>query len=214
MKDKSIILATDTNGNDITIQEVELWVKENEKDKLSQFIYDRLYGRYLKPFNYRNEEYIANYKNGFAIMASCCLLIETYVSFREPVFRDTNGKSERCFGWFFLTESIFSDFSKNGLSVSEYTDLSKRLKNKGIPRDFYINLRCGILHNSETRNGWKIRRDGEFYDEANKKINATKFMNRLKCTILDFKKRLDKSDIKDEVWTNYLNRLQDIIDKA
>ncbi len=148
-------------------------------------------------------------------MANSCLLIESYVSFRESIFKDTNRKSERCFGWFFLTEKRFTVFSKNGLGINEYLDLSKKLRNKGIQRDFYRDVRCGILHNAETRNGWKIRRKGPLFNEFRKEINATIFMKNLKDTIYDFRKQLELTeDMNDEIWKNYLDRLKDIMDKS
>ena len=44
MKNKSIILATDKDGNDITIKQIEEWIKDKKhnKEALAQFIYDRL----------------------------------------------------------------------------------------------------------------------------------------------------------------------------
>lgn len=217
MKDKTIILATDKKGNDITIEQIEHWIKDRTKNKknIAQFIYDRLYGRYIKPFDFNDPEFIKNYKNGFSIMANCCLLIETYASFREKVFRDTNGKSERCFGWFFLHEKRFYDFSKGGFNKHDYININGRLNNKGTPRDFYVNVRCGILHNAETRNGWKIMRSGEFYDKKSKTINAVKFMKSLKITLNNYNKQLIGADIhKDIIWTNCLNRIRDIISRA
>lgn len=216
-KDKSIILATDKDGNEITIEQVEEWIKDKNhyKKNLSQFIYDRLYGRYIKPFDFDNPIFVDKYKNGFSIMANSCLLIETYASFREKVFRDTNHKSQRCFGWFFLTEKRFSDFSKGGLALHDYLDIDKQIRNKGVPRDFYLNVRCGILHNAETRNGWKITRRDDFYDKETKTINAVKFMNRLKATIDDYRKQLIHADISmDDIWDNCIYRIQDIISSA
>lgn len=216
MKDKTIILATDNDGNDITIGQVEGWLRDKQanKNNLSQFIYNRLYGRYIKPFDFDNRNYPDRYKNGFTIMANCCLLIETYTSFREKSFTDTNGKSERCFGWFFLNEKRFVDFSKNGLSIEDYINKPGRLNNKGVPKDFYINVRCGILHNAETRNGWKIIRRGAFYDENTKTINAFKFMNRLKSTLKDYKNELDDSDVSTDIWDSFVDRIKEIISKA
>lgn len=218
---QTIILATDKDGNDITIKQVEEWIndKTHNKENLAQFIYDRLYGRYIKPFDFDDQEYIDKYKNGFSIMANSCLLIETYASFREKVFKDTSRKSEKCFGWFFLTAYRFSCFSKGGLSINEYTDpnISMRNRNRGIPEDFYKNIRCGILHNAETRNGWKITRQKDLglYDEKTKTINAVKFMNRLHHTIKDYRKELINADINnDEIWKNCIERMQDIIESA
>ena len=216
MKDKIIVLATDKNGIEITIEQVEEWLKNKQayKKNLSSFVYDRLYGRYIKPFDFDNKIYPDRYKSGFTIMANCCLLIETYVSFREKLFNDTNHKSERCFGWFFLTERRFVDFSKNGLPITDYLDMHKRLNNIGVPKDFYKNVRCGILHNAETRNGWKILRKGSFYDEHSKTINAVKFMNRLKGTLKDYKNSLDDADVNTEIWESFVNRINVVISKA
>lgn len=216
MKDKSIVLATDKDGNDITIEQVENWIKSKHLNKksLSQFIYNRLYGRYIKPFAYNNSEYISKFKNGFTIMANCCLLIETYASLREKAFRDTNHKSERCFGWFFLKENKFSAFSKGGLSINDYIDTTKKIITVGVPKDFYVNVRCGILHNAETRNGWKVKREGVLCDEKTKTVNAVRFMNELESVISNYRNQLDNSDINDEVWINCINRIEDIIARA
>jgi len=71
------------------------------------------------------------------------------------------------------------------------------------------------LHNAETRNGWKITRRGDFYDEKTKTINAVKVINRMKLTINDYKKQLIKADInRDDIWNNCLYRIQDIISRA
>ena len=102
MKNLDLVLATDENGKKITIQDLENWIDIGSKKELSDFFYNRFYVRYLKPFEFENKEYIKSYKNGFAIMTSCCLLIETFVSFTELEFKDTNYKSERCFGYFFF----------------------------------------------------------------------------------------------------------------
>jgi hypothetical protein len=168
----------------------------------------------LKPFDYPSADYREAYKNGFAMMASCCLLIETYVSFIEPTFRDTKGKSARCFGWFFNSEKEFSAFSKGGLIMHDYLDQYKSKKNKGLPHDFYVNVRCGILHNAETRNKWRILRNGLLFNPTEKSINATLFAQNLKNVIDRYKNILENSEITSPVWTNYLNRLNDIILKS
>jgi len=193
MDKNQIILATDKEGNEITIGVVNEWIKSNNKANLTKLIYDRLYGRYLKPFDYTTSDYKKYFKNGFAIMTSCCLLIETYVSFIEPTFRDTNRKSARCFGWFFNVENEFNVFSKGGLSANDYLDPQKSRNNKGLPRDFYINVRCGILHNAETRNGWRISRQGDFFNETEKIINASLFSEKLKKVIKQYQNKLINS---------------------
>ncbi len=196
MNKNDIILATDDNQKDITVRDVEGWIKDMEKYKenLAHFIYIRLYGRYLKPFDFESEVYKKSYKNGFSLMANCCLLIETYISFSVSGFMDTKDKSERCFGLFFTTAKRLSEFSHNGLS-----------------KDFFKNVRCGILHVGETRNGWKIRRDGLLFDTATKTIDAYQFSQNLKHEIKDFSERLKIEDINSPLWLTYIAKLENII---
>lgn len=41
---------------------------------------------------------------------------------------------------------------------------------------FFTDIRCGILHQAETRGGWKIQRKGTLLDDHNKTMNATVFL--------------------------------------
>lgn len=214
---KNTILATDKNGDEITIGQVEKWIDDKEKTKLATLVYDRLYGRYLKPFDFKDNQYEKSYKNGFAIMANCCLLIEAIISFKEPTLKSTFGKSERCFGIFFTSEDKFKEFKSGGLTLAEYRDFTIGMtkNNKGIPQEFYQSVRCGILHSGETRNSWKITRNGDFFDEPNRRINATKFLNRLKSVISGFKKELEGENFDTSVvWKIYLDKIKDIIAKS
>ena len=212
MKKENIILATDNFGNNITISQLQNWINTESKIELADFFYHRFYGRYIKPFDFKNSEYIKTYKNGFAIMTSCCLLIETFVSFTDPFFLDTNQKSERCFGYFFLTQEEFIEFSKGGLKESDYRNSNrKNLNNKGISNDFYKNVRCGILHNGEVKNNWRIVRNGVLFDTKNKVINSHLFLQKLKDVMKKFKFNLKNSNIEDEIWKTYLLRLESLI---
>ena len=216
MKDTNLVLATDKNGKKITIENLENWIKISSKTELANFFFDRFYVRYLKPFEFENDEYIKSHKNGFAIMTSCCLLIETFVSYTELEFKDTSFKSERCFGYFFLKHKEFNCFAKGGLEINKYEKLTtKKLNNKGIPYDFYKNVRCGILHNGETKNNWKILRKGKLFDEENKSINATKFMSNLVLVMRRFQNDLLFSDFNNsDIWKTYKKRLEYLIEKS
>ena len=147
---------------------MESWLLGGEKKKLADFFYDRFYGRYLRPFDYPEKSYKEKFKNGFAIMTTCCLLIETFVSWTEPTFRNTKGNSERCFGYFFLTQQRFKEFSKSGLSKDEYLNIGPpkpKLNNTGIPYDFYCNVRCAILHSGEIKNAITEEERSEYFRE-------------------------------------------------
>lgn len=212
MKNGNIILATYENGKEVKANDIAAWIYQSNKEELSNFLFERLYTRYIKPFCFSGSDYEKNYKNGFAIMASSCLLIETYISFSVPELKDTNRKSERCFGVFFTTEGEFIDFATGGLNRDEYINLPK-LPKKGTPHDFYSNVRCGILHNGETRDNWKIRRKGELFDKKDKAINASLFMDNLLEVIKRHKGVLEKSEFSSIYWQAYIDRLKFLLSK-
>lgn len=204
-------MAVSSNGQKITLKNCNDYLINKDKIQLANMIYDRLYGRYLKPFSFPSQDYKINYKNGFALMASCCLLIETYISFTEKDFRNTKNLSAKTFGVFFTTQSRFADLSTGG--INKKGDIAS-IREGGIPNDFYVNVRCGILHNAETKDGWTITRDSTspYFDPKTKILNATKFANRLQSVLNDYKKRLIKSDFENDlIWLNFKNRLNDLI---
>jgi len=192
---KALIIGT-ADGKDITVEACLNLIAKKDKHALATLIYERLYRRYLKPFEYDDAKYTSEHKNGFAIMASCCLLIETYVSFTEKKYRRTKGKGKDCFEHFFKNEPRFSEIDRNSLA-----------------EDFYTNVRCGILHNAETRAGWTInRRESKYVDTTKKQINAVKFANRLNAVLKEYKQRLILADFDTAViWKNAVNRLNDLI---
>lgn len=208
------ILASYDDGREITISQVNQWISASNTGELARFLYQRLYRRYIKSFEYKALDYKKDFKDGFSIMANCCLLIETYVSFTVPALKNTFGKSEKCFGYFFVTYPRFHYFSTGGLLATQYADTNNPTKDNGLPHDFYSNVRCGILHNGETRNGWKIGRSGELFNPVEKKINATKFLKGLKKTIEELYQNLQNSNFNDPIFQTYINRLQDLISRA
>lgn len=116
---------------------VEDWEKLNfsaEQDwqKAIDIFEDRIRGRFLEPIS-RMEQY--NYA-GFVVIALDCLLIETLQQFKEGLPR-----SRSCRDSFvrFLTESSFG-----GYFTKEVAEL------------FYEQIRCGILHQAETKGSSRI----------------------------------------------------------
>ena len=115
-------------------------------------------------------------KNGFSVMASCCLMIETLETFYQG-WENSDRKSKSAFLSFFTRDKNFNEFTMNNM-----------------PTIFYENIRCGILHQGETTGGWSISRDGEkMLDLSEKKIDATVFSRTLKSSLDEFKKELDDS---------------------
>ena len=127
-------------------------------------------------------------------MANCCLLIETLEAFYRG-FTDTKNISKLAFLQFFSRDKNFIDFATDD-----------------IPTQFYHNIRCGILHQGETINGWSITRESKFIlDKDNKVINATKFLTQLKKSLEDYKEELVRADWNDDIWKKTRIKLKSII---
>lgn len=176
----------------ITIDSYKKLVDNQNKDSIADFIYYRLYSRYLKPFSYKSEEFIENYKNGFSIMANCCLLIETLQSFKNG-WGDSDRRSGKAFKDFFSTDKNFDD-----------------LKSKGV--EIHKNVRCGILHQGETTGGWRINRSSkDLFNEKTKSLNAFKFAKLLEKSLSDYKEELKKEKWDSATWDNFRTKMRKII---
>lgn len=181
-----------TETETITISDYKKLQISKDKGAISDFVFKRLYSRYLRP----SEETPKEYKNGFAIMANCCLLIETLQSFKNG-WGDTKNKSEAAFKDFFTSDDNFKEL-------------------KGLSSDFYKNVRCGILHQGETTNGWKINRKGDslIFDIKNKTIDAIRFSELLKKSLQEYSESLEKSEWDSQIWDNFRVKMRKIIDNC
>lgn len=179
----------------ITVKKYNDLISNNKKDELADFVYNRLYSRYIKPFEFSDKTYKKEYKNGFSMMASFCLLIETLQSFKEGR-GDSNKKSKELFIRFFDETNIFPEF-----------------KNQG--KEIYENIRCGILHQGETTRGWKITRVPSVSSSFSKKtINANEFMNNLKKSLTEYKKELISEDWDSTIWQKFRTKMEKIIENT
>jgi hypothetical protein len=153
-----------------------------DRQAIAEAIRRRFTERYISPVSESKA------KHGFTMMAICCLMIEAFESFRQG-WKSTDGHDEQAFQLFFARESAFSDF-------------------RGYEGYFYRNIRCGILHQGETYNGWKIVRTGPLFDQGTRTINATRFLNTMKKLLDDFCDRLKSAEWKSEDWQNVNKKMR------
>ena len=196
-----------------SMDEVENLIKDETNKKLiSELIYQRYYNRFLKLFFYNSKvelsyykknsnaivknDFNTEYKNGFIIMTSCCLLIETIASYFEGINQTKKSGSE-------VFNFIFN-------KANEYNNDLKDFVNE----PFYKNVRCALLHQGETYNKFKIRRDGILYDRENKIINAKLFCDSLNQFLISYKKELCAEKWDGALWDNCRLKLRFIIQNS
>lgn len=198
----------------VSMDEIEtLITNQDNKDKIAELIYSRYYERYLKIFFFESKEtkayqydngveckkiiFNTEYKNGFVIMASCCLLIETLSAFFEGDNVTPRGEGKQSF------ETIFE-------KAKEYKNRLQEFSNQ----NFYKIVRCGILHQGETYKSFKIRRTGDLFNKNESAINASLFADELKLFLNSYADELKTSKWDSEVWDNCRIKLRHIINNS
>ena len=78
-------------------------------------------------------------------------------------------------------DKIFKSFFNNREPFKNYTP-------KISGKRFYIDVRCGLLHETQTKNGWIIRAEGIDKSIENKIIFRNNFQRELEDLIIDYKK--------------------------
>lgn len=184
------------NSNDfqltknITVGDLKNWMtlKDNEsKEQIINLIDHRFKNRYIK--------HVKEIESGFLKMAISCLMIETLESFKKGK-NDTIGKGQEFFEDFFHTEEDnFPGF-------------------KDIHQDFYKNIRCGILHQAETKNAWRIWLEGSLLNKTHKIINANEFVLALEKSFEKYLNDLKTREFEDQIWINALKKLYHICENC
>lgn len=126
-----------------TVKKYRDYKNKCNRNKIADLIYERFYERYIEPFKNNPA------KNGFSMMAVACLMIESLFCLQKG--REKTGEAGAVvFASFFSNSRHFNIFTVHGA-------------------DFYANVRCGILHQSETYDDWLIVRKGALLQPSKKR---------------------------------------------
>jgi hypothetical protein len=189
----------------VTIATYQSWEKDQDRgwSKKPGFLQQRLFERYVEPVRALDlHSDTKERKNGFYIMAVSCLLIETLESFwqgwettephKDVAGQNIRGKSKEAFRLFFARQHRFGVFAGT---------------------DFYKRVRCGILHQGETTDGWKILRSGPMFD-GQKTLNAVRFHNHLRLAVFDYVQELQNARPGSSVRDNFDKKMQSVINNC
>ena len=170
---------------------------EDLKDRqgISEFVHQRFLERYLLPVKgdqcdtYASQEA----KSGFTMMAICCLMIEALESFHQGWPNTRKKKGANIFNSFFSRYQEFSPLQGHGAQ-------------------FYSHVRCGIMHQAETTDGWLIRRDQLLMvDTVAKIIDANSFVKNLEACLDHYCDELISTDWDGLTWINFRAKMNGVI---
>jgi hypothetical protein len=174
----------------VTANDYKGWELQKDQNSIANFVFYRLHSRYIKPFQFKDSKYRKEFKNGFSLMASCCLLVETLQSFKNG-WGDSRNNSRNAFTQFFNSDNNFPE-----------------LRNRG--GDVFEDIRCGILHQGETKNGWSITRGGKVLLNA-KQIDATIFLHRLEKSLKEYVRLLKTDSWESRTWIKFRKKMSTVI---
>lgn len=175
-----------TLAGNITIREYREMVRLKNQKGIAELVQKRFKERYLDPV------LVSPQPHGFAMLAVCCLMVEALESFRQGRARTNNGSEAFC--------SFFQ-------AHEEFREL------RPVAHDFYRAVRCGILHQAETTDGWRVDRNPGCLFETNGDvswISASEFAQRLEKVLRTYCESLKALDWHNPVWTKARAKLQSI----
>ena len=171
----------------------EIIKSKDNKDKatLISVIEHRLSRRFLTVIDAADKKDLSS----FMSMAICCLIIETLECFYQGL-EDTKKRG--------AGKAVFKSFFER--EKNEFQGMAEKSE------DFYENVRCGLLHQAETMNGWFLNKNGKIFEmsEGIKIINGSLFFNATKKTIENYLKLLKEKPFDDELWKFAIKKLEDV----
>jgi hypothetical protein len=177
---ESTELATGT-----TIRRYRALFDAQDRAQIADMIGARFRERYLEPVS----EGSPSVRNGFTMLAVCCLMVEALESFRRGL-PNTDRISESTFCSFFHAHNEFAELCP-------------------LAHEFYRAVRCGILHQAETTNCWRVHRQKpegnsqrQLLRQENgvKWINAAEFADRMTLVLQRYCEELKAQPWESEIW--------------
>lgn len=133
--------------------QLEIGNPDGWQKAFAEFFEARLYLRYLSPIKVLQDSGTFQ-GEGFSIVAIQCSLIE----FLESTEQGTNyryvRRGEKLDAYeYSSSRDVFISFLTKRVPFSETF-------NEASAQEFYIGVRCGLLHEARTKNGWRIWAEG------------------------------------------------------
>lgn len=182
-----------------------------------RFFEERIETRYLKPI-----EAILNMGDnkgeGFAVVNLQCSLIETIESFIQGwVYNATKTVDKKGNTWYFEDKIVKykNDKELKNLNIFESffanrEPFSIRFEENNLQGDdFYWNVRCALLHETQTKNGWKIKtsnKDNTVSITNDKTIYRESFHRDIKKVIKNYKSAIVEGKKIDGIEGNRLRQ--------
>ncbi len=188
--DRQTCIAGNKTTADWRLFKQQLLINDDEnlwRKAFQEYFEERLNLRYLNPVKILQDNGTFS-GEGFSIMAILCTLVEFLestvqgleykcVRYKKDLNRYEYSNSQEVFVNFLFTRTPFN-------SHFNTTDLA---------REFYKSIRCGLLHEARTKNGWRILAKSQsclLLDKDKKIVYRDDFEEAIKVFISDYGDKL------------------------
>jgi hypothetical protein len=182
------------------------------KRQMQKFLHERYEERFFQPLQVLLESAASKDSPSdpdrtfsFAIMSLCCLLIETLQCYRYGM--PTTSATEWARADFRSIESgAPPEYKLNrGPTDASQTFVDFFVCNRALfpgvqAADLYYDVRNGLLHQAQTKNGWRLWVVGPLCDLAGKTINVREFASAMKKAHQAFVNELEQANWADPIW--------------
>lgn len=154
---------------------IENSCEEKWEEALNDYFLKRLNLRYLTPIEVLRKHGTLS-GEGFSILAILCTLIEFLESTVEGLkyrFLKSGEKLDKF--EYSKSSELFIDFLCNREPFNKEF-------NSTLAVEFYINIRCGLLHEAQTKNHWRVRaknKEGKMIEKDQKIVYRDNFMDAI-----------------------------------
>jgi hypothetical protein len=187
------------------LSRVDTCLNTGEKDSIESLIQQRYEERFVEPIRTLRSAPRQARGYGFAIMALCSLLIESLQCYRYGLptthYRD------------YVTLATFTPPAlyqipdterKSGTQVFEdfFSFASHQTLFPGVDGGtFYSAIRNGLLHQAQTKDGWRIRTSqARLWNAQDKIVDRNRFADALICAFNQYIEELNRTAWNDQVW--------------
>lgn len=193
---------------------VLMYHDNKEQFGLICFLRDRYTERFFEPIEVLRQSSDTQHGYGFAIMSLCCLLIETMQSYRLG-WPSSHWKELKCLAdaapslpepYYEIQKPIDSGHYSSEVAFKGFFEEPEHIayfpEMKGKGEVFYRNIRCGLLHQAQTKDSWRITTSGKSWDDALdvKTINRDRFSDSLKNCFDALIEKLESVRWDEEPW--------------
>jgi hypothetical protein len=186
-------------------------LRTKDKAALVQFLNERHRERFFEPLRHLQNAPGNTRGYGFAMMALCSLLVETFQSYRDGI--PTTFRSEldrfRSLSAVPVAYRIPAGLQVNGKKTfRRFFGRYRRLFAHVSGARFYKNIRNGLLHQGQTKAGWTLRKRGSTAcDPQRRIIFRDDFVEKLEVAFGDYLKELQKRPWNSKLWTNAARKI-------